>query len=82
MTNLISVDGDNIIFDMDKLEEIDLPETIALLKGMKLTYIDEEKTILKSNNKTLEIPHDINSLKNEEKSKLLEILSPCIWWEA
>lgn len=81
MTNLINIEEDEIVFDILKLRDIDLAETVSLLTGMKITSINEEKSTLKSDNYTLEIYHDLNSMTNEQKHKLVEILSPCLWWE-
>ena len=48
---------------------------------MDISYIDTEKTVLTSDNKSLEILHNVNNMSNAEKYNLLEILGPCIWWE-
>ena len=81
LTNLISVEDNKIVFNENILKGIDLAETISLLNGMDISYIDTEKTVLTSDNKSLEILHNVNNMSNAEKYNLLEILGPCIWWE-
>lgn len=83
LTNCVEIRDNEITFLLDEVyPESDIIETISLLTGLSIKTIDSEKFVLSNGSETLTFLHDLNSMGEEKKSYLLNILAPCLWWEA
>jgi hypothetical protein len=77
----IKVTDTDIVVDLEMLyPNIDFPETISNLLGLRIKSINEEGFILTDGENDFGYKNDIRKMSMKEKLELLRILKPLIWW--
>lgn len=82
MIGNIKINNDNKIeFDLNSIyQDIDIIETISNITGLPILSVDDTYYYFGDNNNKLKIKIDSDKMSENEKTELITILKPYLWW--